>query len=79
MILEEIHKGTRRLVINFKDIDYINSAGLSVLLITAKQLKTLSRSFSVCAMSDKIRQVFEVSGFHKIILIHPHLEEALKA
>lgn len=78
MVLEEIQKGPSCLVINFEHVDYINSAGLRVLLIAAKQLKARSGIFGVCAMSDKIKQVFEVSGFHKIIPIHIHLQDALK-
>jgi anti-anti-sigma factor len=78
VVLEEMRKKPRCLVVSFQKVDYINSAGLRVLLIAAKQQKAAGGSFSVCEMSDKIRQVFDVSGFNRIIAIHPRLEDALK-
>ena len=67
------------LVLNFKDVTYISSAGMRVILLTAKSLRGKGTQFALCAMSDSIREVFRISGFDKIIPIHDSQSEALTA
>ncbi len=62
-----IIQGTHQ--VNFKDLDYISSAGLSVLLITQKRLKGDGHQLILKNMSKHIQEIFHYSGFDKIFKI----------
>lgn len=67
------------LVLDFEDVAYISSAGMRVILLTAKSLQKSGTKFALCSMNDSIREVFKISGFDKIIEIHHSQAEALSA
>lgn len=67
------------LVLDFEDVVYISSAGMRVILLTAKSLQKSGMKFALCSMNDSIREVFKISGFDKIIEIHHSQAEALSA
>ncbi len=67
------------LVLDFEDVSYISSAGMRVILLTAKGLQKSGLKFVLCSMNDSIREVFKISGFDKIIAIHNSQAEALSA
>lgn len=66
-------------VLDFEDVAYISSAGMRVILLTAKSLQQSGTEFVLCSMDDSIREVFMISGFDKIIAIHNSRAEALSA
>ena len=67
------------LVLDFEDVSYISSAGMRVILLTAKSLQKSGTKFALCSMNDSIREVFRISGFDKVIEIHESQAEALSA
>ena len=67
------------LILDFEDVSYISSAGMRVILLTAKSLQKSGMKFVLCSMNDSIREVFKISGFDKIIAIHDSQAEALSA
>ena len=77
-IVQAINSGTREMVIDFQDLDYISSAGLRVILKTTKDLKRVDGKIILHSMQDYVREVFEISGFDTFLPIVPTLDEALK-
>lgn len=67
------------LLVDFKDVEYISSAGLRVVLKTVKERQASPKSFAVCSMQDHVREVFEISGFDAFITIYPGSAEAVAA
>ncbi len=76
---EAIDPADRAVILDLENLSYISSAGLRVILLTAKTLRKQDASLSVCSLSEPIRQVFEISGFDKIIPIHASQAEAVAA
>ena len=66
-------------LLDMEQLSYISSAGLRVILLMAKVLQGRNAKFAICSLSASIREVFEISGFDKIISIHPSQAEALAA
>ena len=66
-------------ILDFEEVAYISSAGLRVILLTAKSLQQSGVKFALCSMDESIREVFKISGFDKIIGIHTSQTEALSA
>lgn len=75
-VLQVVNAGAPKIVIDFSELDYISSAGLRVVLVGAKMTRA-PRKFALCGMKPHIREVFDVSGFAKILAIHPDRAAAL--
>ncbi len=78
-VMERIDEGSESILLDFAGISYISSAGLRAVLILAKKLNQTKGKFGLCSMQQSVQSVFEVSGFVKIINVHPGREEALAA
>ena len=74
-----VQETERALILDFGQVSYISSAGLRVLLVTAKTLQGNGAELSLCSLDDPIREVFGISGFDSIIPIHASRDEALAA
>lgn len=67
----------RRVVIDFAALDYISSAGLRVVLMTAKRAKQGKGTLVLCGLQPHVKEVFEISGFLKILEVAPDRLAAL--
>jgi stage II sporulation protein AA (anti-sigma F factor antagonist) len=76
---KEIACGVRKLAIDLGGVNYISSAGLRVFLIVAKQLNAESGVLRLAAMQKQVKEVFDVSGFSKILDIKTSIAEATRA
>lgn len=65
------------ILLDFAELGYINSAGLRVLLKTAKQAKSRQLRLALAAIQPFVQNVFEVSGFTSIFTIYADRGEAL--
>ncbi len=71
-----VEETDRALIMDFGELDYISSAGLRVILLTAKSLQSQDAKLVLCGLSDSIREVFKISGFDKLLPIHGTKAEA---
>jgi anti-anti-sigma factor len=58
------------MILNLSQLSYISSAGLRAILLTANLLRERNAKFAACALPDRIREVFQISGFDQIVPIH---------
>ena len=72
-----IEGGTSKILINFAALEYISSAGLRVLLATAKKLKAAGGDLKICSLNDTVQEVFDISGFSSILAVSNDQDEAL--
>ena len=74
-----IDESDRAVIIDCENLAYISSAGPRSLLLIGKELWNRDAKLALCSLSASIREVFEISGFDKIIPIHGSRAEALKS
>ena len=60
--------GTKNLVLDFKSLEYISSAGLRVLLGAQKKIQKIG-SMKVINVCEEVMEVFEMTGFADILTI----------
>lgn len=65
------------LVLDCSALDYVSSAGLRVLLQTARAAQRARVGFALCALAPAVREVFDLSGFSRLIEVHPDRAAAL--
>jgi len=78
-LLKSMADGDKRLVLDLAKMEYISSAGLRVLLMTAKKLKGAGGSIVLCTVPRQVKEVLDISGFSSIFTITATIEEALTA
>ncbi|MEE9576589.1 MAG: STAS domain-containing protein [Gemmatimonadota bacterium] len=70
--------GSQKILIDFEALDYISSAGLRVLLVTAKRLGGSGGSLHICGLNETVDEVFEISGFSVILNVFGTADEAMQ-
>jgi len=78
-LLASIDAGTRRLVIDCEPLEYISSAGLRVLLVAAKRLRSADGEIGLAALKAPIQEVLDIAGFSSIFQSHASVDAAVAA
>lgn len=61
--------GVESLILEFKDLRYLSSAGLRVLLAAQKKMNAQKGSMVIKHVNEMIMEVFEVTGFLDILTV----------
>ncbi len=78
-VQELINAGDTRLVVDFEQLDYISSAGLRGLLVTAKLLKARAGQVRFANVRGAVKEVFDISGFNSIFQMDNSVVAAISA
>ena len=73
-----ISSGASKILVDFGPLDYISSAGLRVLLVTAKKLGAGGGKLRICGLNETVREVFDMSGFSTILQVFDREDEAMQ-
>ena len=73
-----IDDGAGKIVVSLEKVDFVSSAGLRVLLATAKRLTGTGGSIRICGLNETVTEVFEISGFSTILSVFPSESDALE-
>ena len=71
--------GVKLMLLDLGGLTYISSAGLRVIMLTARTLDRSGAKFAVGSPSGPIREVFQISGFDQIIPIFDSQAEAIES
>jgi anti-anti-sigma factor len=75
--LPDCKPGGHRIVLDLSPLSYISSAGLRILMITAKQVKSQQGVIAVAAMQPVVREIFDISKFTYVLKCFDSVSEAL--
>ena len=75
---ELLDQQANKILVDFEKLDYISSAGLRVLLSTAKQLKTTDGKLRLCNLNETVQEIFDMSGFSTILQVFKTESQALE-
>ena len=56
---------------DFEKLEYLGSAGLRVVFMTASELEKRDAAFAVCSPPKPIAKVIKLSGMEQLIPVHP--------
>ncbi len=65
------------LIIDCTGLEYVSSAGLRVFLLAARSAQRSGLGFAVCSLNQTVREVFDLSGFSRVMTVHPDRATAL--
>ncbi len=69
--------GRDAVVLDCAQLEYISSAGLRILMLAAKQVKTQGGKMTVAAMQPVVAEIFEISRFNLVFQTHDTVRQAL--
>ena len=72
-----ISEGNKNFILDFSLLEYISSAGLRSVLSASKRLKSEQGKLFLASLRDVVKEVFDISGFTKIIPFYDSVESAL--
>jgi len=68
-----------KLLINLKDVSYVDSSGLATLVEILKCLRSYGGKLKLSNLSAKVKSLFEITKLEKLFDIANEEEEAVKA
>lgn len=74
---ETIAGDHKQILLNFKGINHISSAGIQVLLVTNQKLKSLSGKLVLCDLNQTIMEILDVTGSFNVLTAAEDEEAAL--
>jgi len=73
-----ISEKKQKILVNFKDVTYIDSSGLATLVEMLKHIRGYNGKLKLSNLSSKIKSLFEITKLDKLFDIVSNEEEALK-
>lgn len=78
-VLDGLGEGDRALVVDMSGVDYVSSAGLQSFVIIGRQMSRDGVGFGLCDLMGGVRQIFEISGFDRVLSLYVDRGEAMAA
>lgn len=73
-----VRSGCCGVIVDFKHVVYISSAGFKALLIAAKQAEGLRCGVALCGIAGEVRRMFEIGAFDQVFTILETREECIE-
>ncbi len=71
-----VQQGKYNILVNFRELDYISSAGLGVFMVFIEEVRNNNGDIKLCEMKPKVYTVFDLLGFPMLFEILPTSQEA---
>jgi len=77
-LTKAVEKTENALIVNLSELLFISSAGLRVILGTAKKLQEKQSEFLLAGLKGHVKEVFEIAGFCTLFKVFDTEESALE-
>ncbi len=78
-LTEVIAAGSRRVVVDMSETEFLDSTGLGVLVGSLRRLHALGGTLAIVCSCERILTVFRITGLTRVFEIHAELAGALAA
>jgi len=78
-LFQVISDGSKKIIVDFENLDYISSAGLRIIFKVKKAILREDGRIILCSMQKYVKNVFQVTGVDPFVQILDTMDEALKA
>ncbi len=73
---EAIGEGGRRVVVDLESVDFIDSAGLGVLVAGLKRVREHDGTLALVCTREPVLRVLSITGLEEVFPIHATIQEA---
>ena len=75
---EMVGSTDENIIVDCANLDYINSSGLRILIMSLKKQAAKSKKLLLCNLQKNIKEVFQFSGFTNLFDVELDVESATK-
>ena len=79
LVLDELERGERRILIDFRHTGYIDSSGLGVLVSLSKKIREVGGALRLANLNEDLRTLFELTKLDTLFQITSDRDEALRS
>ena len=76
-VIDLIEHGTLHLIMDLRGVDFLDSTGLGAFVGSLKRLRARQGSLTVVTGSNRIRQIFQITGLTKVFTLQPSVPAAI--
>ena len=76
-MLKLFDEGKNNIVIDLKDVRFVDSSGLGSLVSGFKNASARNGILKLCGLQPQVKSMFELTRLHRVFEIFPGLDEAL--
>lgn len=66
-----LDQGADTILIDLKDITFVDSSGLGSLVVVLKKIRASKKSMYVCSINDQVRMLFELTSMDRVFEVLP--------
>jgi anti-anti-sigma factor len=74
-ISEIIESGAKIVLVDFKDVTFMDSSGLGALVLAFKALRAADSKLVICSINEQVRILFELTGMDKVFEIFANQDD----
>lgn len=64
--VNELPESTEVLLLDLKDVTFIDSSGLGILVVILKQMRSAGRRLCICSINDQVSMLFELTSMNQV-------------
>jgi anti-sigma B factor antagonist len=65
-----LQEGAQVILVDLKNITFIDSSGLGTLVVLLKKIRGLNRRLYICSINDQVRMLFELTSMDRVFDIY---------
>lgn len=73
-ISEYVENGAKVILIDFKDVTFMDSSGLGALVLSLKTVRAANTQMCLCSINEQIKMLFELTSMDRVFDIYPNRE-----
>jgi len=77
--VERLHGERQQVVLDLRQVDFLSSSGIRVLVEILKQSRGTGGDVCLAAAQPGIQQTLEISGLARLVKIYPSVDEAVRS
>ena len=78
-IIKTLESKPKMVLVDFKDITFMDSSGLGALVLAFKTLRASDTKLVLCSINEQVKILFELTGMDKVFEIFSNQDEFHKA
>jgi len=74
-----IASGAYQIVLNFKNLNYISSSGLRILIVALREVKKKQGDLKLSCLKPQVKEILHIAGFDRLFSLYDTEEVAVKS
>lgn len=74
-ISDIVENGADIVLIDFKDVTFMDSSGLGALVLALKTVRAAGGKLFICSINEQVKMLFELTSMDRVFEIFPNRDE----